>query len=89
MTLFEQQGVLAYLVVLFDDVLCSHGVVLQVSGQIQHVLGQFLLQVVVMLQDGVQLCCGLTLVQGKTSVQSGHKVLHGPKGNITRYKQFT
>lgn len=56
----------SYLVVLFDDVLCSHRVVLQIPGQVQHVLRQLLLQVVVMLQDGVQLRGRLTLIQRKT-----------------------
>jgi len=55
------------LVVLFDDVLRCQSVVLQVSGQVEHVLGQFLLQVVVVLQDGVQLCSRLTLIQRQTS----------------------
>lgn len=60
-----------YLVVLFDDVLRCQSVVLQVSGQVEHVISQLLLQVVVVLQDGLQLCSRLTLVQRKTSAQDG------------------
>lgn len=45
------------LVVLLDDALCCQGVVLQITGQAQHVLRQLLLQTVVALQDGVQLSC--------------------------------
>lgn len=59
----------SYLVVLFDDVLRCQSVVLQVSGQVEHVLSEFLLQVVVVLQDGLQLCSGLTLIQRKTSAE--------------------
>lgn len=42
-------GLAQSLVVLSDDVLCRHGVVLQISGQVEHVIRQLLLQVVVML----------------------------------------
>lgn len=55
------------LVVLFDDVLRGQTVVLQVSGQVEHVVGQLLLQVVVVLQDGLQLCSRLTLIQREAS----------------------
>jgi len=57
------QSPAAHLVVLLDDVLGGHGVILQVAGQVQHVLGQLLLQAVVVLQHGVQLCRRLPLVQ--------------------------
>lgn len=57
----------SHLVVLFDDVLRCQAVVLQVFGQVEHVVGQLLLQVVVMLQDGFQLCSRLTLIQRETS----------------------
>lgn len=60
---------LSYLVVLLDDVLCCQGVVLQIPGQVEHILRQFLLQVVVALQDGVQLCGRLTLVHRETSAE--------------------
>lgn len=60
-----------YLVVLFDDVLSRQRVVLQIAGQVEHVLGQLLLQVVVVLQDGLQLRGRLTLVQGQTSAGGG------------------
>lgn len=61
-----------YLVVLFDDVLRCQCVVLQISGQVEHVFSQLLLLVVVVLQDGVQLCSRLTLIQRKTSAQRQH-----------------
>lgn len=61
----------SHLVVLFDDVLRCQRVVLQISGQVEHVVGELLLQVVVMLQDGFQLCSRLTLVQRKTSAHGG------------------
>lgn len=61
----------SYLVVLFDDVLCSQSVVLQIMGQVEHVLGKLLLQVVVVLQDSLQLCSRLTLINRETSAQGG------------------
>lgn len=60
----------SHLVVLFDDVLRCQSVVLQISSQVEHVVGKLLLQVVVMLQDGFQFCSRLTLVQRKTSAHS-------------------
>lgn len=62
-------GQTVYLVVLLDDVLRSQSVVLQIAGQVKHVLRQLFLQVVVVLQDGVQLSSRLTLIQRKTSAQ--------------------
>lgn len=58
---------LSYLIVLFDDVLRRQRVVLEVAGQVEHVLGQLLLQVVVVLQDRLQLGGRLTLIQGNAS----------------------
>lgn len=60
---------LSHLVVLFDDVLRCQTVVLQVSSQVEHVVSELLLQVVVMLQDGFQLCSRLTFIQRETSAK--------------------
>lgn len=60
-------GLTQSLVVLFDDVLCGQRVVLQVPGQVEHVIGQLLLQVVLVVQDGLQLGSRLALIQRKTS----------------------
>lgn len=66
----------SHLVVLFDDVLRRQRVVLQVSGQVEHVLRQLLLQVVVVLQDRLQLCSRLTLIHRETSAhRHGNNVL--------------
>lgn len=62
-------GPVSHLVILFDDVLRCQTIVLQVSGQVEHVVGQLLLQVVVMLQDGLQLCGRLALIQRETSAR--------------------
>lgn len=56
-----------HLVVLFDDALRRQRVVLQVSGQVEHVLCQLLLEVVVVLQDGVQLRGRLAFIERKSS----------------------
>lgn len=61
----------SYLVVLFDDVLRCQSVVLQIPGEVEHVLSKLLLQVVVMLHDGLELCSRLTLIQRKTSARDG------------------
>lgn len=73
---FSLPSLSSHLVVLFDDVLRRQRVVLQVSGQVQHVLRQLLLQVVLVLQDRLQLCSRLTLIHGETSAhRHGNSVL--------------
>lgn len=73
---FSLPSLSSHLVVLLDDVLRRQRVVLQVSGQVEHVLRQLLLQVVVVLQDRLQLCSRLTLIHGEASAhRHGNNVL--------------